>query len=66
MSSDPTTDDRAASGRDGGDDSSSVLLECPTCYDPVLFAIVTGRQSGTVEPCGCGVPPDLFDRIREE
>ncbi|WP_226007271.1 hypothetical protein [Natrinema salinisoli] len=49
-----------------GDDGSAAFPDCSRCGDPVLFAVVTGPTTGTVEPCGCSVPPDLFAELREE
>ncbi|WP_226004382.1 hypothetical protein [Natrinema salinisoli] len=43
------------------DDNSSPFRDCPHCGDPVLFAVVTGPTTGTVEPCGCSLPPEPFE-----
>jgi hypothetical protein len=52
--------------RELNEESSSPFPDCSQCGDPVLFAVVTGPSSGTVEPCGCAVSPALFERIGEE
>ncbi|SEP74705.1 hypothetical protein [Natrinema salaciae] len=55
-----------------GDDTDEVAVfvepapvsVCPRCGDPVSFAVVTPPESGTLEPCGCGMPPDLLEQVR--
>ncbi|SER18369.1 hypothetical protein [Natrinema salaciae] len=49
----------------GGEVQPAPVDDCPRCGEPVSFAVVTGPRSGTVEPCGCGVPSDLLERIRD-
>ncbi len=57
---------RMSAGGELNEKSSSPLPDCSQCGDPVLFAVVTRPDSGTVEPCGCSIPPKLFDQIGEE
>lgn len=46
-----------------GEVEPAPVADCPRCGESVSFAVVTGPRNGTVEPCGCGVPSDLFERI---
>ncbi|SEQ95060.1 hypothetical protein [Natrinema salaciae] len=46
--------------------SPAPFPDCPHCGEPVQFVVATGPHTGTVEPCGCSLPPDLFDQLREE
>ncbi|WMT09514.1 hypothetical protein NP511_07700 [Natrinema thermotolerans] len=54
MSSDP----------EAGDDTP--FPDCPTCGEPVAFVVATGPSTGTVEPCGCSLPPALLTPDRED
>ncbi|SEP70457.1 hypothetical protein [Natrinema salaciae] len=60
--------DGDGSDRDGGVTSVTVepapVPACPRCGEPVAFVVVTAPESGTVEPCGCGMPPDLLEQVR--
>lgn len=49
---------------EAGEVSPAPFPDCPRCGDPVCFALMTGPHTGTVEPCGCSVPPDLLERSR--
>ncbi|QLK25335.1 hypothetical protein HYG81_14750 [Natrinema zhouii] len=55
-----------ASRSDASDDDESPFPDCPRCGDPVLFSAATGPHTGSVAPCGCSIPPDLFPSLREE
>ncbi|MFB1063338.1 hypothetical protein [Natrinema sp. H-ect4] len=50
---------------DGSDDEDSPFPDCPRCGDPALVSVVTGPHTGSVGPCGCSVPPDVFPLERE-
>lgn len=50
----------------GGEVEPAPVDDCPHCGEPVSFAVVTGSQSGTLEPCGCGLLSALLERTREE
>ncbi|WP_408959859.1 hypothetical protein [Natrinema sp. 74] len=51
--------------REPSDDEDSPFPACPRCGDPVLFSVATGPHTGSVGPCGCSVPPDVFALERE-
>ncbi|WP_408959085.1 hypothetical protein [Natrinema sp. 74] len=48
------------------DDAAPSLPECPSCGEPVIISVAHGPDTGSVGPCGCSVPPDLFPELRGE
>ncbi|PGF16515.1 hypothetical protein CP556_10555 [Natrinema sp. CBA1119] len=64
MSPDREANDDAKSGDRERDDEESSFPDCPRCGKSVLISVALGPHTGSVGPCGCSVPPDLFPDLR--
>jgi|GEM_PF-454307 len=52
------------SNDDAKSDEESSFPDCPSCGEPVLISVALGPHTGSVGPCGCSVPPELFPELR--